>query len=224
MNIKSVEQNIRFLDDELGCMGFDEVFLDSLGSKIRVGDGKDFILPFQKRFDGITVEGHAFFELSVAEGLYRLMVFSIRLGEGACGPVRENSFLRVGDELCLREAFNLMEGRSVYREPWFDPAGDGYWISLDAKKTVAGIYPNKYLRNGFRVSKAVEDAYLTQWMFGPDQQRLCEELSQGARVRLSSGPGKRPVLIEADPVGEVLKIKDWEGEMTDFWYDDVFGR
>jgi hypothetical protein len=224
MNIKSVEQNIRFLDDELGCMGFDEVFLNSLSSKLRVGDGKDFILPFQKRFDGITVEGHAYFELSIHEGLYRLMVFSIKLGEGAQGAVRENSFLRIGDEVCLREAFNLMEGRAVYREAWFDPAGEGYWITLDGVKTIAGIYPNKYLRNGFQVSQVIEESYLTQWMYLPDQERLCEDLNQGARVRISLGPEKRSVVIEADPAGETLRIKDWDGQVLDSWYDNMFGE
>jgi hypothetical protein len=222
MNIISVEQNIRLLDDELGCMGFDEAFLNHLSSRIRVGDGKDFILPFEKKFDGIPVEGHAFFELSTTEGLYRLMVFSIKLGEGARGAIRENSFLRAGDELCLREAFNLMDGRSVYREPWFDPAGEGYWISLDLVKTVAGIYPSKYLRNGFKVSKAVTDSYLVHWMSRTDQERLWVELGQGARVRVAAGPEKGSMLIEADPVEAKLKVKDWDGEMTDFWYDNGF--
>jgi hypothetical protein len=222
MNIKSVEQNIRLLDDELGCMGFDAAFLNILSSRIRVGEGKDFILPFEKKFDGIPVEGLAFFELATAEGLYRLMVFSIKLGEGAQGAIRENSFLRVRDELSLREAFNLMQGRSVYREPWFDPASEGYWISLDLVKTIAGIYPSKYLRNRFKVSKAVADSFLARWMSWADQERLYVELGQGARVRVAAGPEKGSVLIEADPAGEQLRIKDWDGEATDYWYDNGF--
>src|SRR5580692_6950724 len=49
---------------------------------------------------------------------------------------------------------NLMEGRSIYREPAFDPARHGYWVSLATGGRFAGIRLLEYDRNDFGVEPA----------------------------------------------------------------------
>jgi hypothetical protein len=52
----------------------------------------------------------------------------------------------------------------------------------------------------------------------------------GSRIRASDGKDfvlpldRAGVLIEADPAGQLVKIKDWEGEKTEFDYDDGLGE
>jgi hypothetical protein len=125
--------------------------------------------------------------------------------------VKENSFVRgSGYAVNLREAVNLMEGRSIYRQPAFDPVGQGYWVSLSTNEPFGGMRLLEYDRNDFKVEPAIGESPLAWWLDLAAREKLAGELREGSRVRLEVGPSsrKRVIFVEVDALEQRLRFTD----------------
>jgi hypothetical protein len=109
----------------------------------------------------------------------------------------------------LDEAVNLMQGRYVYRKP---EVGPGYWIGLP--KVRCGT-PGEFrlMRTDFNVREYLAETGLGGWLGLNGWVKLAGELERGHQCGLAigAGLGMRAVKMEADPVGQKLKVMDTRG-------------
>jgi len=211
MEKELMEANLRLLSEEIRGAGFPEAVLVDLRRQMGQRNAGDMLLFFETEMEGRQVKGSLYLERESAEGPFRFAHFDVDLGKDPGAPVRENSFVRgSGYAVSLREAVNLMEGRSVYREPAFDPVRQGYWVSLGKTGPISGMYLLDYTRSDFRAEVAIRDSPLVQWLDLGAQEKLAGELRQGDRVRLELDvAGKsRAVFVEADPGVGRLRVTD----------------
>ncbi len=204
-----MEENLRALTAEIRGAGFPESVIADLRRQMDQRKGEDMMLFFQAEVDARKVIGSLYLERVSADGPFRFAHFDVDLGKDSVGPIRENSFVRgSGYAVSLREAVNLMEGRSIYREPAFDAAHQGYWVSLSRKGPVSGMHLQEYNRIEFNVESAIRESELVRWLDMAAQQKLAGQLRQGDSVTLSIGPKHRlyAVIVEADPVIKDLRI------------------
>ena len=203
------EENLRELSAEIREAGFPESVVADLRKQWGQRKAGDMLLFFQAQVEGRKVLGSLYFEREMRDGPFRFAHFDVDLGKGSVAPVGENCFVRgSGYAVSLREAVNLMEGRSIYREPAFDPTGQGYWVSLSRSGAVAGMHLQNYDRSDFNVAVAIRESELVRWLDGPAQEKLAGRLRQGDLVKLAIGPKSRriEVLVEADPGVKDLRV------------------
>src|SRR5450631_2602555 len=126
--------SIRLLSEAVREAGFPEEVLPGLAENIRAGKGKMFYLPSATKIDGNPVTGELFFEDQGERG-FEWKSFGLDLGPQSAAMVRENTFtVGNGYDLSLQEAYNLMHGRWLNKEPAFDPEKKGYWVSLGMRE------------------------------------------------------------------------------------------
>jgi hypothetical protein len=210
------EENYRQLSAEITewgevQAGFPERVLADLRREMEQRKGGDIMLFYDTEVEGRPVKGSLYFERESAGGPFRWVHFEVDLGKDSGTMVKENSFVRgSGYAVNLREAVNLMEGRSIYREPAFDPARQGYWVSLSANGPFAGMHLLEYDRNDFVVEPAIRESPLAWWLDRAAQEKLSGELREGKRVRLEVGPSarKRVIFVEVDALEQRLRFTD----------------
>ncbi len=204
-----MEENVRVLAAEIRAAGFPESVLADLQRQMGQRKGGDMMLFFQAEVDDRKVLGNLYLEREPTDGPFRFAHFDVDLGKNSTAPVRENSFVRgSGYAVSLREAVNLMEGRSIYREPDFDPSRQGYWVSLSRTGPISGMHLLEYNRSDFNVEVAIRESQLVRWLDLTSQQELAFQLRQGDLVKLEVGPKERriEVLVETDPRAKDLRV------------------
>lgn len=211
MERELMEVNLRLLSEEISGAGFPEAVLVDLRRQMGQRFAGDMLLFFETEMVGCPVKGSLYLERESADGPFRFAHFDVGLGKDSGAPVRENSFVRgSGYAVSLREAVNLMEGRSVYREPAFDAARQGYWVSLSKTGPIAGMHLLDYMRSDFRVEVAIRESPLPRWLDLGAQEKLAAGLRQGDRVQLElkTAGQRRMVFVEADPGVQRLRVTD----------------
>jgi hypothetical protein len=209
MEREVMEENLRALAAEIRGAGFPESVVADLQRQMGQRQGGDMMLFFQAEVDDRKVLGNLYLERETADGPFRFAHFDVDLGKDSAAPVRENSFVRgSGYAVSLREAVNLMEGRSIYREPAFDPSRQGYWVSLSRTGPISDMHLQEYNRSDFNVEVAIRESQLPRWLDMAAQQKLAGQLRQGDLVRVPVGPKDRQVevLVEADPLAMDLRV------------------
>jgi hypothetical protein len=113
----------------------------------------------------------------------------------------------------IQEAVNLMEGRYVYRKPELDFSGSGYWFCLDDSRE----HNFNYIRNNYSVQSVINETRIASWVGLEGWRKLIYQLERGDRCDLSIGTkaGMQAVIVEADPLGERLKLTDKQGRELD---------
>jgi hypothetical protein len=209
MEREEMEENLRALTAEIRRAGFPESVVADLKRQMDHRTGQDIMLFFQAEVNDRKVFGNLYLEREKAGGAFRFAHFDLDLGMEPVAPIPENSFVRgSGYAVSLQEAVNLMEGRSIYRVPAFDPAGQGYWVSLNRTRPIAGMHLQEYNRSDFNVEVAIRDSQLVRWLDMSAQEKLAGQLRQGDLVKLEVGPKYRrtEVLVEADPAAKDLRV------------------
>jgi hypothetical protein len=165
MDKEDMEDNARVLAAEIRAAGFPESVVADLQRQMGQRKGGDMMLFFQAEVDNRKVLGNLYLERESTDGPFRFAHFEVDLGKDSTAPIRENSFVRgSGYAVSLREAVNLMEGRSIYREPAFDTSHQGYWVSLNRTGPISGIHLQEYTRSDFNVEVAIRESQLIRWL------------------------------------------------------------
>jgi hypothetical protein len=209
MEREGMEENLGALTAEIREAGFPESVVADLARQMGQRKGGDIMLFFEAEVNDRRVLGNLYLERVSKDGPFRFAHFDVDLGKDSVAPVRENSFVRgSGYAVSLREAVNLMEGRSIYREPAFDPSRQGYWVSLSRTGPISGMHLQEYNRSDFNTEVAIRESQLVRWLDMKAQEKLAGQLRQGDLVKLEIGPKFRrvEVLVEADPVAKDLRV------------------
>jgi len=206
-----MEHNLRLLQEEIRKAGFGDPVREELEKKARLVKEQAFYIPFAAKVDGRPVKGELYLE---RESLQRDLVwrhFTLDLGKDSTAYFKENKFLvSYGYATSLREAYNLMHGRYIYREPEFDRDRRSYWASLDFGRQIAGYTRLDFFASDFKMNQAILDSSLNKYLIPPQKIALAAALEQGDRkgLELSVMGVSKKVWAEASPVFKKIRLSD----------------
>src|SRR5205823_3911156 len=109
------QENVNYLKDSLKYLGFGETLHTALVQKLAAGK-PDFQLLFRASVDQKSFEAVLNFRKSDNSDMYFFNSYTAKL-ERRDSQTREQTFyINKGKGITIKEAFNLLEGRSVFKE------------------------------------------------------------------------------------------------------------
>lgn len=115
--------------------------------------------------------------------------------------------------IALKEAYNLLNGRAVWKERQGPASAYSYWLKLDFNQLdVYGNYRYRYFHPayGFDLERVLDRFAIREWEDPPQRERLIRALRKGnqAWVHFYHRSVDRRYLIEANPQFKTLNIYD----------------
>jgi len=118
------EENAQYLEKRLVYTGFGEELIPELRQKMAEGKEK-FELHFEKEINGKKVEADLKYSLST-QGNYFFNSYDLKINRPEMEPLERSFKVNNQETFSLKEAFNLLEGRSVLKtSSKFEKKGDG---------------------------------------------------------------------------------------------------
>lgn len=210
------EKNYDFLSNQLKFTGFGEDLKGQLYSKM-AEQQPEFVLTHQKNFGDDSTVVTLQFRKSDESDMYFFNRYNLMLkNEQKPDDVLKQTFYisHKEDNITLKEAYNLMCGRAVYKE-LSNKEGEKYnaWVQLDFKETDKNgnckLHP--YTDNyGYDLQKAL-NAHEIKEMADPEQkEKLIQSLERGNKqtVTMVINGEDRKLAIEAVPKFKAINIYD----------------
>jgi len=213
---KELQQNrLPALEEAVRKAGFPDKVLPEIRREIREARGVSCQACFSLRLDKDRVTGHLSFERDDEEEPFRLAYFYLDLGPRLHTHFHDAHFhFGQGFDLTLREGYNLICGRSIFRRLSDDLAGNGCWISLD--RTVPDDDDLRFLIHpyGFSFSSAFYRCGLHAYRTPLQLEELERSLKEGNRQEpdlVVKGVPTR-VWVEVSEGHQSVCVRDGEGE------------
>jgi hypothetical protein len=208
------EQNFDYLRNQLKYTGFGDLLQRELRAKMSGNPPQtDFTILFRAEIGDDPVETVLQFRKSENAELYFFNRFSLQIKNGQGTEPHIQSF-RIGREnnITLKEAYNLLKGRSVYKEV-HPKEGEKYhaWLQLNFKETnehgnfkIRQYHPNY----GFDLKQVLERFEIKELENPETNQSLIRSLEKGNRQAVSIRyEGKEEkMFIEASPQYKSVNI------------------
>jgi hypothetical protein len=208
-------ENLDYLKDNVKYMGFGEQFNTALEENIAKG-AATFQLSSKSEINGKRFEVDLNFKKSDSTDMYFFNSYRASL-ERANGERMEQTFyLNKGKGVTAKEAFNLLDGRSVYKE-LTNKEGQNYnaWLQLDPNtKDRSNNYEVKQFHDnyGFNLRNAVERFAISELTDPEKMKRLEQSLQKGnlQAVSFEKDGATSRMFIEANPQFKTLNVYDSE--------------
>src|SRR5690606_15821251 len=176
-------KNFEYLRDQVKYTGFGEGLENSLKAAIEKGQ-PGFKLQHQAQYgnDRVTAELH--FSKSKQSDMYLFNKYNVSVERGSGAENMEQTFyINKGSNITLKEAYNLMDGRSVNKD-LTNKQGEVYnaWIQMDFKQTDNnGNYRLKHYHQnyGYDLEAALSKHPITELGHGEYKGNLLESLKKG---------------------------------------------
>ncbi len=214
------EKNLQYLKDQLKYTGFGETFDAELRENILKGD-KDFKVIHTgimnngvPNNDTVTVELN--FKISDQSDMCFFNSYKVNLQKEENKPGLEQTFYinNNSTSITLKEAYNLMEGRSVNKD-LKTKDGETYnaWISLNFKETdnSGNFKLNQYHQNyGYDLEASLEKHSIKELLTPQYKEDLINSLKKGnlQSVTFVVGGEERKQFVEANPQFKTVKVYD----------------
>lgn len=176
------EQNVNYLKDNLKFLGFGEKLYADLEKNIQQGF-PEFVLKMNSEFGGQAMDSILFFKRSDQSDHYFFNKHDAVLRNDV-GTFEHSFYLNKGHGVTLKEAFNLLQGRAVYKEM---ETKDGQkfraWIELDFKEKDNGSYKLKQFHDnyGFDLKTTLSRFPIKELQNEQQMERLMLSLQKGNR-------------------------------------------
>lgn len=214
------ENNLKYLKDQLKYTGFGETFDAELKENMMKGD-KDFkIMHTGIMNNGVpnrdTVKVELNFKKSDQTDMYFFNSYHVNLQKEENKPGLEQTFYINNDStsITLKEAYNLMEGRSVNKD-LKTKEGESYnsWLKFDFKQTDnAGNFKiNHYHQNyGYDLEASLEKHSIKKLNTPQYKEDLVNSLKKGnlQSVTFVASGVESKMFVEANPQFKTLNVYD----------------
>ncbi|MGJ7030871.1 hypothetical protein [Niabella hirudinis] len=205
------QENFEYLSQQLKYLGFGDELTGDLHKNMGKGN-QAFTL-------GITLVYSSFeknavqYDLNFRKGredMYFLNSYIARLGEDTA-----KFYVNKGEKnITSKEAFNLMEGRAVYRE-LTNREGEKYhaWHKIDTEKSEGENikFKSASAGQGYDLEAAMKKVVSQELFFGLDKDMAIESLKKGNLVEVKNMDKSEKYWIAADPQFKTLEIFDTSG-------------
>ena len=216
------EQNYEYLRNQMFYTGFGHNLQDPLLDKLSKGK-QEFQLHYDTQIDSCAVRAELQFSKSKQSEMYFFNSYRIEvLPKGENSPMSQNFTIRGNDRFTLKEAFNLMAGRSVHKE-FTNAQGIPYqaWFQLDFKELDlrGNARLQQYHKNyGYDLESQLERLPIIELRDEGSRKKLLASLKRGNRqaVMLDTSGGQEKLFIEAVPRFKALCMYNEQGVRTEF--------
>ena len=228
LTIKNVnimnEKNFDYLKNQVKFLGFGEGLEKELGEMIQTGQ-PSFKLDHQVRYNNDDVLSTLHFQKSKESDLYFFNSFDMAYKPtGHDEVLKQTYFVGKENNLTLKEHYNMLEGRAVYKEfNKLEQTGEGdkvrfratdetynAWTQLNFKQTDDnGNFPARKLF-GFDLEKTLAKYPIKELDDNYDKSRLIASLEKGnlPKATLAEDGKDQKILIAANPIDKGLKFYD----------------
>jgi hypothetical protein len=209
-----IQENLKFLQENVRYMGFGDKLNDQIAKNM--GQGlPEFVLKTDSLFNQKKIEGELHFRKSDKSDMYFFNSYAANLKDEAKGIDRSQTFyIENAKGVTFKEAFNLLEGRSVHKE-LTNKDGQAYnaWVQLDFdNKDKRNNYELKrYTDNyGFDLAQAVRAFPIKELEKENDQKILMNSLQKGnvQSVTVMKNGQAEKMFIEASPQWKTMNLYD----------------
>ena len=206
-------ENFQYLSDNLKYMGFGENLKQDLEKNLNEGKA-DFQLHYKAEINKKPFEVTMNFRKSDTSDMYFFNNYHASLEKGKDEKIEQTFYLNKGKGVTGKEAFNLLDGRSVHKE-LITKEGQPYkaWIQLD--------FENKGKNNNFEVKQfhekygfdlkaAVEKFPITDLKETDKEMAFMQSLQKGnvQSVTIEKDGSSHKMFIEADPQFKKVNLYD----------------
>lgn len=205
------EANVNYLKDNIKYLGFGEKAHDLLEANIREGK-MAFQLEFTSEINKKKFDATLQFKRSDSSDMYFLNSYKAALERSDGKRVEQTFYLDKGRGITAKEAYNLLEGRSVQKE-LTTKEGVEYkaWLQLDfSEKDKNGNHVVKQFHEKYGYDlEATLRKYPLQELDGAEKQKaLLHSLHKGNLQSVTMEVGGQPqkLFIEANPQFKTLNL------------------
>lgn len=208
------QKNFEYLRDQVKYTGFGEGLEDSLKEKLS-GQKPDFTLSHRTQYGNDVAESTLHFSKSKESDMYFFNSYKVNLQrENVPDAIEQTFYINKGNNITLKEAYNLMSGRSVNKD-LTTKEGQLYnaWVQMDFKQAdSSGNYKLKHYHQNYGYDL---DAVLSKHPIkelGNDEHKnaLMDSLKKGNRqsVTFIQDGTEKKHYIEANPQFKTINIYD----------------
>ncbi|MTH15924.1 hypothetical protein [Flavobacterium sp. LC2016-01] len=213
------EKNLEYLKDQLKYTGFGETFDAELKQNMMKGD-KDFKIMHTgiinnglPNKDTLTVELN--FKKSEQSDMYFFNSYHVNLQKEEKKPGLEQTFYINKDSasITMKEAYNLMEGRSVNKD-LKTKEGESYncWLKMNFKESESGNFKlNQYHQNyGYDLEASLSKHSIKELNTPQYKEDLLNSLKKGnlQSVTFVAGGAESKMYVEANPQFKTVNVYD----------------
>jgi hypothetical protein len=216
LNINIMNQkNLEYLKDQLKYTGFGETFDQDLKEKMMQGE-KEFKIIREGVYGTDSLNAALAFKKSDQSDIYFFNSYHVNLQKENSKESLEQTFYinNSGGNITLKEAYNLMEGRSINKE-LTNKEGELYncWLKLDFKNTdQSGNFKlNHFHQNyGYDLEASVAKHSIKELDTPKFKEDLLNSLKKGNLQSLTFVVGgvESKMYIEANPQFKTVKVYD----------------
>ncbi|KAF2334562.1 hypothetical protein [Flavobacterium nitrogenifigens] len=209
------QKNLEYLKDQLKYTGFGETFDLDLKEKMMQGE-KEFKISREGVYGSDSMNAVLNFKKSDQTDMYFFNSYHVSLQKENSKESLDQTFYinSTGGNITLKEAYNLMEGRSVNKD-LKNKDGELYnsWIKIDFKQTdEAGNFKlNHYHQNyGYDLEASVAKHSIKELDTPKFKEDLLNSLKKGnlQSVTFVVGGVESKMFIEANPQFKTVKVYD----------------
>ena len=206
-------ENLQYLKDNLKYMGFGEKQNESLERHLK--EGKEaFQLTFNAEINQKTFEASLNFRKSDSSDMYFFNSYNASLERKTGEKVDQTFYLNKGKGVTAKEAFNLLDGRAVFKE-LANKEGQTYnaWVQLDFnnKDKNNNHEVKQYHENyGYDLKAAVSKFAISELNDGEKEKALMQSLQKGnvQSVTFEKDGSAHKMFIEANPQYKTVNLYD----------------
>lgn len=207
------EQNFEYLKDNLKYMGFGEKLNEALERNLKQSV-PEFALTNKMDINQMTFEVRLNFRKSNESDIYFFNSYHASLGKNNSQKIEQTFYLNKGKGVTAKEAFNLLEGRAVYKELGTKD-GQAYkaWIQLDfEKKDKHNNHEVKQFHENYGYDlKTAASKFAIAELADPEREKaLMQSLQKGniQSVSIEKGGSMSKMFIEANPQFKSVTLYD----------------
>jgi len=206
-------ENFQYLSDNLKYMGFGENLKTDLEKNLNEGKA-DFQLHYKAEINKKPFEVAMNFRKSDSSDIYFFNNYHASLEKGNGEKAEQTFYLNKGKGVTGKEAFNLLDGRSVHKD-LVTKEGQPYkaWMKLDFEnKDKNNNFEVKQFHEkyGFDLKAAVEKFPITDLKEPDKEKALMQSLQKGnvQSVTIEKDGSSHKMFIEADPQFKKVNLYD----------------
>ena len=206
-------ENFQYLSDNLKYMGFGENLKTDLEKNLNEGKA-DFQLHYKAEINKKPFEVSMNFRKSDTTDMYFFNNYHASLDKGNGEKAEQTFYLNKGKGVTGKEAFNLLDGRSVHKD-LVTKEGQPYkaWMQLDFEnKDKNNNFEVKQFHEkyGFDLKAAVEKFPITDLKEVDKEKALMQSLQKGnvQSVTIEKDGSSHKMFIEADPQFKKVNLYD----------------
>jgi len=210
------QENLNYLKDNIKYLGFGDKLFAELESNLKKGKD-EFSLSISTMFQKDTISAVLHFKKSDSTDMYFFNKYDAKLEKPGKEAVEQTIYLDKGKGITMKEAYNLLDGRAVYKE-LTNKEDQKYhtWLQLDfnAKDKNNNFEMSRYHENyGYDLKEVLSYYPVKEMANEEDKEKLIRSLEKGNRqsVTLETEGGEIKVFMEADPKYKTLNLTGTNG-------------